>query len=861
MTPIGMLASRCKTPFHHATAMFFLALAALATSVPRQASAQVGLNPSDLQISGPADCDAVIGRIGERSFGRQWLIGENVSLYGAPNARNPMARLGDPFEAATCYSQERVSGLGQRIFVTTDSRQCGWVSADDLLESFSLLGEASINSAEGDAVCAVPRAMPFSLFCERLAQIGTSALQVCEGVPSGLRAKGVLTGIAVAGQLTESYPFMTDPIGGTARSSRSFFSILEIHDVSAGERGTTMVLVGDGEGDLFGWIDLRALELWPTRLGLFYDIEGRGTMFQGLPDMISNWRNGTPRPNILSGLSVDELADYIHGSQQLVSYPIIRTRDPLTDPSMVRGDTGYHEVIFLGQVGEGSASQLISQSDTARALESLQQINVLLLLDTTESMRRYLPLVQDGIQDFIRSYQARDADRTNRMPEMRIGVMAYSDFENDAATNIGDTIRTSVLVSPSRVAAGFDSSRVLAAIERHRGLDDPVGEYYEAAFEAVVEAAKGFETEQAWFADGPRVIIHIADHSSRPAVDLNLVNSELERTNVYYFPIAVVTADEGEIRRTRARELFPEQAAYLFDRIVEGNATSEDVVSINLMDFEQVTQLAVQNALNLVLNQVLVTVSDARGAVTGGLARRTEPDQTVDRLSSRIELSDRLREQYGLDDLDDTLIVSAAPGFAPLLGRDTQAIDWTYTVALEPDQATELRLAFNDMCSNIGSPEQVRVFSGLLTRLMTTFSGDQVGGGADARVLLRDLSHLPGASESFVSQPVSVLQARAQSSDLEIRNDLRRDVCWTATHLTYMNSNIYALPDQLRYNGLTWEPLPGTSVVRREFTYTPVIGAETVYVPSFFFMLPSVILSDASAGRTDDCGILACPSN
>ena len=817
-------------------------LFALLMALPGAALSQVPLDAATLRVPDPAACTALANQLDGRASGGQWIVGSSVPVFGLPNSLTPIQTLTDSFTRVSCFSEAGVAGA-PRVFVSAiDGGMCGWVARADLLDENRQSVAKNVSQRAKTAVCDVPRAMSFDTFCQRVQELSDSGLEVCEGVPPGLRAKGVLIGSTDEAEAAR-FPFMSAPRGGQQRAARSFFSVLEIHDVSAGQPGQIMVLVGDGEGELFGWIDLDSLELWPTRLGLFYDAAGLGQMFQRKRDLLSNWRSGAPQADITSGLGSDALRSYVHGALQLLSYPIIRTVDPKTDLKADPNDTPYHEVIFLGQTGEGSASQLISGTEFANRVEALQRINVMLVIDTTESMRTYLPLVQQGITRFIGDYGSRSLDGANRLPELRIAVYAYSDFMTAAATGLKDPIRTAELMAPSNIGLGFDVTSSLARISAHKGLDDAVGERSEAGLEAVAQLSSGFADKKGWFVDGPRIIIHIADHGSRLRVKVAEIEALLKKNKTFYFPLAVVTADENAAS-VAARQAFTGQATELLRSRV-ADAAAADVAKIDLLNYRETTPEAVRGQLDIVMSEVVRAVNKERANITND-TELADSLRVQDLAASRIRLAEALLDTIDRSQAQAQMVVKASTAFAPFstVSQGVQTpIDWTYTVALEPDQARFLRLNFEAMCKAIGSPEQGEAFRTLIVKVAEAFSGDVLNQEAQIRAILSDMRNLPGADKSFLSQTPDILVQRADSTDRTVVEDLRRDVCWISYHLNNMETNVYAKPNQLQWTGSEFQLKPGEQVIGRQYRYKPVIGAETVYVPSFFFVLPSVVIA------------------
>jgi hypothetical protein len=827
---------------------FAAAVSLMTLIAPVGAASQTPVDISRLQIENVSQCLELSKQIDGRESGGQWLIGSGIDLFGLPNAPRPISNLGEgAFERVQCFNQAVGSNLN-RVFVSTPSgSSCGWVDRSDLLDENVRSNPNAISNRR--IICAVPRAMSFDQFCTELSALSDQEEAACQGVPAGLRAKGVLIG-STADEVADRFQFFSAPRGGEQLDTKTFFSVLEIHDIAAGPNNSVMVLVGDGEGEMFGWIDVSAIELWPTRMGLFYDAAGRGEMFQRRRDLIQNWRRGQPDPDVTSGLTDEELNEYVHGPLQLLSYPIIRTVTPQLESSNGRNDVPFHEVIFLGQTGEGSASQLMSEADFANRLETLQQVNLMIVMDTTESMRSYLPLVREGVADFIADYQSRISDPSNRLPDVRIAVYAYSDFESAGAIELGDPISTALLMPPTRIDADRDLSALLRGISAHQGLDDASGLREEAALEAVVQLSGEFERGQAWFEDGPRIIIHMADHGSRSSVDVEEILGALEANRTFYLPLAIITEDESE-SSNRARHAFANQAVQMLAPLVD-QPTEDDVARVDLLDFEETTAVAVVDQLNLVVNAVVSFVQDARGTIVGDQSSRSVEDI----VSSRIDIGNAIGDQFGINGDAPETVVQASTAFAPLLverGGLVDDIDWTYTIALDPQQARFLTDNFTSMCGMAGSPEQSQAFKALIVGVAEAFSGDIVESDDQIRAILSDMRDLPGSDQSFLSQPPQVLLDRADSTDPVVIDGLRRDVCWISYHMSNARAHIYARPDQLRWSGREFRLAPGEQVTAREYSYKPVIGAETIYFPTFFFVLPSIVEGQADEPGEDTC--------
>ena len=832
------------------------AVAWVSTASAQAKDIDLGVEKELLQLDDRLQCRSVARALEGNSSGAQWLIGDGIGIYSLAGSRQPVISVDNAFAQVTCYSEVDGPG-GRRVFVATeDLTSCGWVRRLDLLDEHRR-EELDAFQRIDRVICEAARPMPLGDFCKKLSKIFPDQQDVkCEGLPTGLRAKAALLGSDAKSRSSQA-TFRTQPDGGSALPSRTFFSILEIHDVAANENGDPVVLVGDGEGDMFGWVELKHLEIWPTRLGLFYDVEGKGYLFSKLQDLITNWRDGEPDPNIRPGLPPDELADYVHGNRQLLSYPIVRTSNQRTDIFADPHDTAYHEVIFLGRSTNSAAADLVSDTELAGRMDALQQLNVMLVVDTTESMLPYLPLLRQGISGFIRKYREDLQNPSLRLPDMRLAVYAYSDFQSSSATALDDPIDKKTLMPPRSVNEGVDLSGPLQAIADHDGIRDRAGLREEAAFEAVVQQARRFENDGGWFEDGPRFVIHLADHGSRSSLNMDVVQRELNKVRTRYIPLSIITGDETPAAKA-AREAMAVQAQKTMETFL-ANPTQADVFKIDLLDFEQKTPKVVSDGLRFVMGAAARSAREVRATGAGsGAASDQSADayELRDRAASQIELSQRLLEEFGLDDLSEEAVFQAAAiGFAPLVIREhglERDLDWTYTVALDPEQASVLEFALSELCRVIGTPGDERKFISLIARLARAFSGDDVEDQSDLYAILADLGNLPGAEKSFMAVQPRVLRDRIDSDDPKVVAGLRRDVCWTSYHFTNMRNSLYVRPQQLLWTGREFNLKDGEKPTHRTYRYRPVIGTETVFVPGFFFMLPSKIEAEEGKGALDD---------
>lgn len=799
-----------------------------------------------LGVKDISECKALVNKFKGNVLGSQWIIGGVPKLFQLPNSMVTVATLQEPFEQVSCYGQIR-----NRVFVAdSDGKYCGWIEKKALLADHQFRTNTN-TIGTGEKVCPTPRAMTFADYCRKIDGLKFEDDDTCKNIPTGLRTKGVLLGTSDEDGNARS-KFFTAPRNGQFRSDKPFFSVLEVHDVALGEDGDIMVLAGDGDGDIFGWINQQALKLWPTRLGLFYGASGDGVMFKSERNLIRNWRLGAPKPDVTAGVGGKTLYNYVHGKLQLLSYPIVKTVDPANDPEARADDTQYHEVIYLGQSGEGSATQVLSQAKIARKLANLDYLNIMIVMDTTESMVPYLDSVKVGIVNFISDYAKRTQDPSNKVPDTRISVVAYSDFLDPGKLGLTDPIKTETLFLARRVGPEYSIDRALENITRHKGLRDPVGKREEAALEAVFQLSKQFSEGERWAKGGYNLIIHVADHGSRNRVDIRKILVGMRQNNVDYIPVVILTDDKKDASRKRAREAFMKQAKAMVAPAFDKNAIveTEDIISVNLNN--QKTSEKLTDALKTVVGELGEAKYKFREKIVGDDLVKSS-SLVRDWASSRLKLDEKILRDRGLDKVEGKIIVRADTAFAPLTRKfsdGTRQLDWTYTVALERPQALKLRDRMNSVCRSIGRPDQKTRVRRLIISLAEMFSGDRVVTERDIIDIISDLAQLPGTSQSFLSQSPHKLLDLADSTDTTIIQNLKKDVCWLAYHLDNMAAEQYARPEQIKWYGSAWGMKPGEHLTSRVYRYKPLVGAETVYLPSFFFVQPSQVrIEEEASGK------------
>lgn len=825
-------------------AWFGIALAAAVG--PAQAQPTRPATSNELLIAGPADC-ANVGKVlrARTVLGSQWLIGENVPLYKRPDPRFLSSTVPVAFEKVQCYGQSSDRDQNNRssfVFVANkDFTVCGWAQRARLLAENARAYNV-LNDETSSLACPAPQAMEFATLCDRMKAIhGQLESEVyqrnCGQAPKGLRAKAVLTGATQGSANEVKYPFFRRAGGQSGedrRDSKPFFSLLEIFGAERGpEPADTRLLVGDGDGNMFGWISIEALRLWPTRLALYFDHEARGVVFSKRGDMIQNWRTGRPDPNVTAG-STDKVQQHIDGRLPLLSYPIVNT---IQQPE-IQGDPAYNEVVFLGSADANAGEQLTRQANISNSISDVQKLNILFAIDTTESMTPYLAKITEGIANFIQDYQKTVATNQQQLPSARIGVIAYSDFASTAQISQNGKIVTAELLPPTAIDRSFQKEE-LDPIARHPGLADSAGGFAEAGFELIGQLVSSFANSSGWLEDGPRVIIHIADHGSRPDANIDRINGLLAANNILYYPIVVETDDQGNPSRAEARATLERQAVRLFQSS-RPDISAKTLPRIDFRTAEQVTSVEVQKSLLVAIAEVQQALSETRRDLVGDTLADTAA-QAISSASAEIKFDERLRRQYGLDQIGERSIAVADTGYAPLqlkTANGTEAIAWTYTVAFDDAQVHLFQQKFRDLCALIGRPEKGQQFLRTVVDLASAFSGENVANQEDMRAVLGELSVLPGTAGSFLAEKPALLIAKARSKDTAVVSELKQDLCWTSFFLDLVVSGYYLKRNDVVWNGASFGVKSDSQLRKRNYRYQSIVGSAVYYLPSWFFAKP-----------------------
>jgi hypothetical protein len=256
-----------------------------------------------------------------------------------------------------------------------------------------------------------------------------------------------------------------------------------------------------------GWMLGKDVEVWPSPLALYYRPGAEGLKIHATEPSA---RNGTPYAD--RGAENRILAFEPQGrfaephEKNIMRFPVIRGTLVPQRQAQQAATPYVYEVVFSGQACLASGGGCIPEPQIKDALvkigpkvEQISKIDVLFVVDTTESMSPYLRSVVAAIKKQV------DDLATTGDASLRHSVVLYGDYDEK---NGADGLDYFVLpFSPANDRAGIER---LLSVKSYEDIHKDLPEAPFAALERSISQAN-------WRPDAAqRLIIWIADHGNRP---------------------------------------------------------------------------------------------------------------------------------------------------------------------------------------------------------------------------------------------------------------------------------------------------------------------------------------------------------
>jgi hypothetical protein len=467
---------------------------------------RANINPDD------GSATALIGRMATAV--RTGVLLYRTSALSNPTIQNISLGFDDDVEVlAGSPAGQRGPALVKRI----KDPICGWLNAADL-ERFS---------------------QPYSLTQIPGFEKETDRL----GSKNRLEARVVVknrvdrqTGYGLRAPLFDA-PFAGDePPEDQRRGSIGFFEVLSVYDVRRADgtrcrvfrdadcflRVGSSTTLGAGNTGIIrtrGWMRGTDVEIWPSALAVYYNSGKQGLkIHQSEPSarVGTQWRTPGVRESILAFQPEGRFEE--PRERDIVRFPVIRGTPFLSDPASQKGTTlprsetlSYvYEIVFNGQAcvedsrdgRSGCIPEPQIKDEIARlgqVVRAISNIDVLFVIDATESMGPYLQAVVAAIRRHVTEAQTRNEW------SLRYSIVLYGDYNRKKE---GGLDYYSLAFSP------VNDLEPLNRLQSIGTFDDENKDKPEAPFAALERAANSAQ----WRPDAAqRLIVWIADHGNRPS--------------------------------------------------------------------------------------------------------------------------------------------------------------------------------------------------------------------------------------------------------------------------------------------------------------------------------------------------------
>jgi hypothetical protein len=552
-------------------------LAALSACGLAASTSVIAQSVSSIEIDATGTCpDDNLGRLPEmtnaqffiKGLGDTFVLKQDKLWQTSGRASAPVSQDVKLFEKAIIYGvDDRASKLLVGLIRGPDHRICGWADVSTLLfnmEHFKRNGMEKYRN-------------------------GPPPLMVREGHDGAnfpdneLNLKVVLQNLRLRGE--EGPPIFARPGASEPLTHLTVFYVFEVfafekvRDVRNNNDERYFFLIGRAgdQRELKGWVNEDDVYVWNSRVAVFWNKTGEAKGYYKLPQLKEGRDHMIEEPK-----PVIEPADRVIGRfPVLEQYP--STNVLAKRPRAQAGDLGqlveYYRVAMpgaacdRGAAGSAQRCKTAGEHDEARTdlddrMRKLATVDIVFLIDATESMEPYFPAVREAINQFVREIN------TDGM-SIRVGVAIYGDYEGEVADF--HQVQYAILV-PMTDPKSQDFRR----LDQVPMFRDPHQDIPEGSFAALIRSARVIN----WNPNaGVRYLVHIGDHGSRQKGKTSGYSTLVERyseTNVaealkgrdiIYVPVAVqgtylrehneaFVAQAREIGRQMPGQAFPVRLTY-----------------------------------------------------------------------------------------------------------------------------------------------------------------------------------------------------------------------------------------------------------------------------------------------------------
>jgi len=445
---------------------------------------------------------------------------------------------------------------------------------------------------------------------------------------NSLSVKVVLSNLNISGD--DGVPVYASPEASTPLGFRALFELYAVYDFALGaarkNNNAAHFLIGKDEAgsqELTGWVHQEDVFEWNSRMAVYGAILGLSAFTE------EEAQDGTRlvESPIVSNIPYTEL-----DGESRQRFPVLQTEPDApvikerVNDLYAHGQTvgpldisrqvnGYQVVLPTENCNFAGADCLSAEEfeerrrEYQRRVDSLNNVDILLLMDATESMDQYFSPTAEAVAAFAEE----TLSRTNFVDEtrMRVSAFVYGDYQSGKA-DIEDITFLNVMPwhAPAPNSSELTNLSRFAANYARLAPSDPERDKYEASLAAVIRAAR----DGGWRPDaGYRMIVHLADHGSRPPnqtsgeaesalverVSVEDAVAALQERGILYVPISVVGRAGAETpAASRAREAFINQGGAIQDASGIRPSVARSYTNVGASETDEQRQAAVLEILD-----------------------------------------------------------------------------------------------------------------------------------------------------------------------------------------------------------------------------------------------------------------------
>lgn len=599
-------------------------------------------------------------------------------------------------------------------------------------------------------------------------------------------------------------------------------SIYSVFPVYAFKRDTTSdikdwFLIASDPQHLLGWVKGKDGVIWDNRLTFYFKAGFPNAYIYYTQDKLAAaYRN---KHSAYLAIRPDNL-DYIlnKAERTFPKFPILEDLTSGYNPPQ-------YKIAFIGEWCSGDNCAVEQQSKIADALRAMQNMDILFLIDATESMEPYFSAVAGAVTETV---YAQYSDKIN----IRLGVSMYSDFFQKDCKSSDCPIQYKQAIPLQSLAQDNDFSN----LPNQTSFKDPQEDKPEAVFEALLRAAN----QTLWVKNGWHLLIHIGDHGPRNQDALSSVTKQFKQQNILYVPIAV-TGNYNREFNASFREAT--QALVNTHKTATGAPmgvflTTYDPETTNGSLDSGETKQELKRQLSVALNLPEKIDDTVRQELF------TVPTQTVqptngNELVGVAKLMPALREIFGVDTdrierirQQGTLVT---PGYIGKYDKESGQDQWEYFVAIEPSYAITLSSIMEVLCVVAKDSKAIPTLKLSMQTLAQAMSGDNIPDNQSLYEYLSNILKIPLAENTILRKSIEDLQTEIENLPPAGLKEFKKNMCKAAIQFDFVKSSLRLTPGQ----ELTWDDTQeqwnfGQTEPYR-WDYTPSSGSAFIYLPLEFF--------------------------